>query len=275
MVFLKRLRNLSLKRLEEKPTENLSMVHAILSKAVEEVLEKLKRLEQLYYGKRRDQMDEIKKWGGYVKTVIVAAHVGVFKCAEQLEDITRNANDPSKKFKIDMFQLNKTKEIVRKVQDFMPHKFKEVSEDMKSILEYLLKYCLSFYDPKSEVAFETGKEYEEKRMEWMQTMNECLSSVTDLPRKFRKESLEVQDFSAYGKELGQKVGTYQCMFLVMFPEICENMRLACKAAKLWIEADRSYALFISYDLTDLEIKKDSFLKSMRDLQQRYASLCFG
>lgn len=281
MVFLKRGRNLSLKGLQEKPSDNLSTVHETLNAGLEETYDLIRKLESSYYGPGKKSQDrvlnDVKKWSSHVKSVVTSSHVGVLQSPDQMEDIIKNAGDPSKKFKVDQFALNKTKEVLRKVQDYVPYKLKPVSDNLKSILQYLEKYCLSFYDSKSGVDFETAKEYEEKRQEWRIVIEDNIETITSLAEKFKKSEsgLTMQDFSAYGKEIGQKGGCLQCMFLALFPEVCENIRIAMKAIKEWIEADQCYALYISYDLTDLEAKKDSFLKSMRDLQQRYASLCFG
>ena len=76
------------------------------------------------------------------------------------------------------------------------------------------------------------------------------------------------------KELGQSTNCYQTLFLLIFPDICENLRAAFRNVKEWVDADKNYVSFLSYDLADLEQKKDDFLKIVRDLQQRYSSLQF-
>ena len=209
-----------------------------------------------------------------MKSVLASAQMFELTKVRQMDEIAKKANDPKQKFKADMFLLNKAKEAVRKVQDFVPYKMNDILKDLSTILEYLDKYCLTFYDKEKALDFATAKEYEERRDTWRDTITDSIHMVKSLAEKFRHDGVTTRDFSAYGRELGQKAGCLQYMFLAMFPESCEAVRSACKAITSWIEADASYALYISYDLSDLETKRDHFLKTMRDLQQRYASLCF-
>ena len=274
MVFLKKPKPMPLSRLESKPPENISMVHTILMNAVAENMDKIKLVESDYYGKGKKAADEVTKWLPSVKAAMSVINVSVLTSATQIEDINRITGDPHRKFKIDTAHFTKTQEAYRKVIDCIPYKFKHINDDLKKLLKYLEMYCLSFYDMDSGIDFDTGKEYEKKRKDWGSRIRYAIKCVTQLVDKFKKSDLLTNEFSGPVKEIGHKTGCLQVAFLLIFPEICEQLRQAMRTVKEWVEADKSYVSFLSYDLADLEQRKDSFLKVVRDLQQRYSSLQF-
>ena len=274
MVFLKRSKALGLSRLAQKPPDNMSMVHSILLHALDENAARLKQVENEYYGKGRKAPDEINKWLPSVKAIVVASQLADVNSASQINEIVRITGDPSKRFKGDATELAKTMEVYRKVIDCVPYKFRDIEKDLKLMHKYLEMYCLSFYENDTDVEFDTARDYQTHRIEWSKTIQHAIKSIRHLVDKFKQSELQLRNFNSVSKELGQSTNCYQTLFLLIFPDICENLRAAFRNVKEWVDADKNYVSFLSYDLADLEQKKDDFLKIVRDLQQRYSSLQF-
>ena len=274
MPFFIRTRRLSIKRLENKPQESLSVVHTILSSSVKEVLANLKRVERAYYGVGRNAQDELKKWISSVKGVMQVAQISNLVSASKIEEIIKEAAHPQSKFTVDLYDMNKLKESYRKIRDNIPDKFSDILIDLRSILKYLEKYCLSFYDPECEIPLETAQHYEKNRQENEAIIRENFEVITMLPHKFKSSDLWLSDFSSFGIETARKGESTCAPFLVLFPECCERIRIICSTMMSWIKGDSNYALFISNDVKDLEKKKEAILKIVRDLQQNYHQLLF-
>ena len=274
MPFFIRTRRLDIKRLERKPQEDLSVIHVILSGAIKDTQLKLTQLERSYYGPGKTAHDELKKWAPSVKSVMKAAGVSNLVAAAKVEELVKQGLDPKCKFRVDVYDLNRVKECYTKCRGNNPVKFTDILIELKAILKYLEKYCLSFYDPASLIPLETAQHYEKKRSEWIQGIREILKTIDILPHKFKTSELWLSEFSSYGIELARQGECSSAPFLVIFPECCEIIRNTCTAMASWVNADSTYAGFISNDITDLEQKKEEDLRSMQNFQQKYHQLVF-
>ena len=175
-----------------------------------------------------------------------------------------------------MFDLNKLKEAHRKVRDNIPDKFKEMIMDIKTVLKYVEKYCLSFYnlEDENEVDYETAKEYEQKRCDLAKDIRERLGTISAMANKFKNDHFYLSDLSSFGIELSRKWDASHAPFLMIFPESCEHIRMSCAGVNSWLDEDASYDVYVANDVKDFEAKKEETLKLLRDYQQKYHQLSF-
>ena len=91
-----------------------------------------------------------------------------------ISELLKLAADPEHKFKYDMYDIAKLKEVQIKVRESIPHKFKDLIENVKNLLMYMEKYCLSFYDIEAEdqINYGTAYDYEKKRRDIMELVND-------------------------------------------------------------------------------------------------------
>jgi hypothetical protein len=276
MAFFLRTRRLDLKRLERKPQENIDVVHVILKASIRDVKDKLRRLERQFYGAGKTARDEVTKWSIVMKSILATVHMGEITNSWQVDEIIKRADDPTIHFTIDLFNLNKLKECYRKIRDTVPSKFSDIVLDCRSILKYLEKYCLSFYNPDEDLHFETAQHYEAKRREFNETIRTNIDAINIVSEKFRasKRGLRASDLNQYGVDLAWKTDCSNTAFLVLFQSCCDHIRVTLDAMTSWIDADSSYPIFIKNDVSDMEKKKEESLKHVRDLQQKFHQLGF-
>ena len=274
MAFFLRTRRLDIRRLDRKPQENLAMVHKILAASVKDVLENVKKLERGFYGQGKTAQDDIAKYMPCVLVILQASHISHLNSLVAINDIIQRSQDPKINFSVDPFELNKLKECLRKISDVIPTKFTEMVLDLKRILKYLDKYCLSFYDLEGHVYLDTGHYYEKQRRFFRSEIKKYLEKVDILYEKFRKSVLIHSEMSSYARDLARKTNCERAPFLLLFPESCECIRTACSACMSWIDADLNYATFISNDISNLELKKEEVSKVLRACQEKFHQLHF-
>ena len=274
MAFFLRTRRLDIRRLDRKPQENLGMVHKILAASVKDVLENVKKLERGFYGQGKTAQDDIHKYTPCVLVILQASHISHLNSLVAINDIITRSQDPKINFSVDPFELNKLKECLRKISDVIPARFTEMVLDLKRILKYLDKYCLSFYDTEGHVYLDTGHYYEKQRRFFRSEIKRNLDKIDILYEKFRKSVLIHSEMSSYARDLARKTDCQRAPFLLLFPESCECIRTACSACMSWIDADSNYATFISNDINDLELKKEEVSKVLRTCQEKFHQLHF-
>ena len=274
MPFFVRTRRLDIRRLEKKPQEDLSVVHAILTGSVKEVLEKLIQLERAFYAPGKNAVDEMKKWAGSVKSIMESTLLSHMTSAHVIDDVIKMAADPQAKFRLDMFDLNRLKECYRKVKDAVPDKFSDIILDIRTILKYQQKYCLTFYDPDCGIPLETAVHYTKQRQQFIDAVKNSVAAIQRTGQTFRRASIWPSDLSPYGLEVARKGDCSTATFLVLFPECCEKVRLACSTLTAWLEADASYEEYLSHDITDLDQEKTGLVRQTRECQQQYHQLLF-
>ena len=241
-----------------------------------QVLDKLRRVERAHYGLGKNAQDELRKWRVSLKNLLMASSQPAFVSSDQIETLLRKSAEPSLKFKYDMYDINKLKECYRKIIEAVPDKFSEVITELKSILKYMEKYCLSFYDMDDEnaVKYDTALDYEKKRRDIAKNVRERLKYVQGMVAKFRTDKFYLSDLSSYGLELSRKADCPHAPFLLIFPECCEHLRTCVTELDNWVEADGNYETFVKNDIADYEEKNLESLKIVREYQQKYHQLGF-
>ncbi len=272
MAFFLRTRRLDIRRMERKPQENLGVVHTILTAAVKDVLDKLKKLERGFYGLGRNATDEIRRWVPCCRAVMHAAQLPHLNSLVTINDIITKSQDPRIQFTLDAFELNKFKECLRKINEAVPVKFSELVLDSKRILKYLEKYCRSFYQIENGIFLDTAHHYEKQIRYHSGDIRHTLDKIDAMYEKFRTSVLTPAEMSPYARELAQKHDCLHFPFLLLFPESCECIRTVCSTMSSWITADENYATFISNDINDLAQKKEEVSRVLRDSQAKFHQL---
>ncbi len=272
VAFFLRTRRPDIRRLDRKPQENLGTVHKILSGAVKDSIDKVKKLERGFYGLGRHAQDEITKYMPYVLAVLQASHISHLNSLVAINDIIQRSQDPNIQFEVDPFALNKLKECLRKISDVIPAKFSELVLELRRILKYLDKYCLSFYDIEGHVFIDTGHYYERQRRFLRNEVKRHLDRIDILYEKFRKSVLIHTEMGSYARELARKTDSERAPFLLLFPESAECIKVACSACMSWIDADSHYATFIANDINNLGLKKEEVSKVLRTCQEKFHQL---
>ena len=272
MPFLFRTREQDIANLEARPLSSLSEIHKVLANATKDVLRMLKKLEKSYYGSSRTAFEEVKTWSKSYNDVMERCDIPEINSVPDIEDILRRSSDPQWKFKVDLFDINRIRENLNKLRDYLPSKFKDIIELLQRIKLYLEKYCLSFYREDSDYYVETASEYEKSRVRLKDALAKDIQSLTDLPEKFMKEKIYPDDFTYATKEIARKGECTNCMFLVIFTENCETVRRICAGVESWILTDGNYASYIQNDIETLEKQRSGLVRAVRELQHRFHQL---
>ena len=274
MPYFLRTRRLDLQSLDTNPPENLALVHAILLGAVQGVQDKLKRTERNFYRPSKNALSELKKWAQHLNCVLQDARRPQLCASWQIDDVTGRGMDPSRKVDVRVFDINKLRESQRKVLDAVPNRFTDIILGLRRILKYLEKYALSFYDLASDVFLETAHNYERQRKDYICEIRKNVDSVLVLFEKFKGDGLSLSDMTFSSRELARKADCVNAPFLLLFPEICENLYNACSLIITWIAADANYSTFLANDITDLEQQMGDLSKALRDFQHKFHQLNF-
>ncbi len=272
MAFFLRTRRLDIRRLDRKPQESLGMVHKILAAAVKDAIDKIKKLERGFYGLGRNAYDDIARYRPCVLAILQASHISHLNSLVAINDIIQRSQDPNINFEVDPFDLEKLTEYLRKINDVFPAKISELVLDIKRVLKYLDKYCLSYYDIEGHVYLDTGHYYEKQRRFLRNEIKRHLDRVEIMYEKFRKSVLIHSEMSSYARDLARRTDCERAPFLLLFPEAAEGIRTACSACMSWIDADAHYAMFVSNDINHLAQKKEEVSRLLRTCQEKFHQL---
>ena len=264
-----RTRRLDIDRLERKPQENMSVVYTILRTGIGHTEDKLRRVERLYYGASKDAATDARKWITPVKSVMNDVHLTRFTLVWHIEKVIQLSDHLRGNFDADPYNINKLRELMKKVQHFVPDAFSDITDDLRRIVKYLDKYCVSFYSLDGDVVFPTAEHYEKERRQFRATIKRSIANIAALPHKFQTTGLSDTDLSSYGEELCRKADCADAPFIVMFAEVCENVRTACGAVRSWIDADVSYSEFVGNDIGQMERDIDAALAPLRKLEDQF------
>lgn len=267
--FFLRTQRLDIRRLERKPQESLSVIYAIMRASASEAEDKLRRVERLYYGASKNALNDARKWATPVKSVMNGVHLSRFTLAWHIEKIIQLSDHLRDNFDVDRYNVNKLRELTKKIQHFLPDAFSEIVDDLRRIVKYLDKYCLSFYNLENEVVYGTAKDYEKERHRLFATIKKSVDKVTALPHKFQTTGFGETEVSSYGEELCRKADCADAPFIVMFAEVCEIVRTACSAVNSWIDADANYGEFVGNDIRQMETDIDHSGEPLRKLEDQF------
>ena len=247
----------------------MSVVYTILRASVRDAEVKLRRVERLYYGGSKNAVDDARKWACPVKSVMNGAHLSQLVLAWHIEKIIQLSDSLRSNFDVDRSSVNKLRELANKIEHFVPDAFSEITVDLRRIVKYLDKYCLSFYSLDNEIVYGTAEHYQKERCRFRSTIRNNIDRVTTLPHKLRTTGFGAGELSTYGEELSRKADCTHAPFIVLFAEVCDAVRTACHAITSWIDADANYGEFVGNDIRQMETDNDDSLVTVRKLEDQF------
>ena len=185
MPFFLRTRRLDIKRLERKPQKSLSVVHAVLSAALRDILTKLGHIEVSFYGAdSADPIRTVRGWAVCVKAVMADVRLAALTSSRQIDEIVKRTTEAPDLFKVDVYHLNGLKEVNRKVTGAVPDAFADVLVETRTVLKYLDKYCLSFYDVDGDIVYNTADHYDRERTRYADTIRANVDNVARMAQRY-------------------------------------------------------------------------------------------
>lgn len=265
------LENLTLER-----PQNLQSFYEAVEDALKKIENHLRYVELEYYGVERSPDEEIKAWLPALTTVMGHAKTGILVSKQQLKDVfdlyDRSIGDPTMIVKLDKEAVQTTLEVISKVELYIRHKFENIINGILLVTSYMKKYCLSFSGISGDVYLETATNYEKQRRELADAIQINLDDIPVMMDKFENDGIRLTELGSVPRRIAERLECGHVPFLVMFAGACENIRNACIGVRKWIQADDGYSTFIQFDITDLEKKKETDSKLLRDLQVKVSHL---
>lgn len=278
MSHTNRSRKMDLKLLETEPQKSLDTVHSILTDSIQDLESRLRQLQSSFYGRGREAVDELSRWAGLLKRVVNGAKVPGLFSADQMEEISWKQAEGRGAFANDLLTMHQMMECCHKTMEAVPGaQLNELLAEARRLLGYLEKYCVSFYDPDRDPLIETAAAYEKQRRRYIHLINDLIARIYLLAEKFKAsggEGLRMSDLSGYSVELARRTDAVHAPFLLLFPEACENVRLALSTMRSWVEDDRNFAAFLENDAKELDARRTELKKQVRTLSQSYHQLGF-
>ncbi|XP_074652891.1 uncharacterized protein LOC141907209 [Tubulanus polymorphus] len=165
--------------------------------------------------------------------------------------------------------LEKLKEVTKKVKHFVPNKFEECLSIIDKVMMFLQKFCLSFYDMANDPDYETGQHYSLSMIHWKESMKQKLDSVRRLAMKFAVDSVFPMHLCAAAQKIVTKTESERFAFLSLFTHVSETIREVCDTLKDWIKMEENYPEFLAHDIKDLEKQKTALSRKTRDAQEAH------
>ena len=261
-----------LKRLEASPPRSLKDLRNIISSELRSVSKKLARLERAYYGVGKSLQEEVDRYNMPLKVVMRMLSIPNFSSARAIEDAIKFGMDP-KRYKGDPNNITMLKDVLSKMQLYVPDKFTEMSDYCLKVLSTLEKYFMSFYD-ESDGYLETSAHYQQQIHKWKTTIRSNLEKVKKLQKDFKENMIHYTMFTPPVVAFCKKNECEQIPFLLMFADACTNIRASMAVMTSWLQADENYPVFLRNDIDDMERRKEEKVKAMRDAKSRYHSLIY-
>ncbi|KAL3831684.1 hypothetical protein ACJMK2_023407 [Sinanodonta woodiana] len=231
---------------------------------------RLDLLRQSYFGNEGDVEKEIRQWIPVFTTVMKEAKISIISSKRQLQHmfdiLDKLKGDPTFVTDIDRQSLLTVVQYLERCNKYIRFEFADVVNEVKRLLDYVHRYCLSFSGIEGDKYLETAVSYERQRKDLERAITFSLNSVVDLADSFDKNSLSSQHFGLTIKKLAEKADCMHIPVLFMVPQAFENVKNACEGIRQWLIADEDYDDYIQFDIIDLEEKKDHLLKHCRESQ---------
>ncbi|XP_064648029.1 uncharacterized protein LOC135500466 [Lineus longissimus] len=262
----------TLEHLERERPKSLAAVRQALHQATDAVEFELDQVERIFYGNAHPEK-EIRKWVPVIFNVMKTTDMTEIKLMLQFSQMLEKAKEPSRKFQLEPNSIEILNECITKIRTSTPDMFYNVMAAIQRIHTYLHKYCLSFCSLKrNDPYLETAQHYELNRRELSETISTMTAGVVELMTNFKTTGLDMASFSLNTKEMARRCDCATIPFVLLFPESCEKIRVACKAIRRWLEADEQYPSFIKNDVNDLEKKQTFHSRLVRESQEKIFQL---
>lgn len=253
----------------ERP-QSLPIFRDCVTKGLIAIERRIELLQQSYYGPDLDIEQEIKKWLMPLAKVLKENRISYFLCKSQLDDAVlkfrKSEGDPTMVIDFDKESLAIVIDIVDRVLQYLKTGFADLIKDLKMVTEYMWKYCLSFSDAEGDLYMDTAVNYERQRKEFSNAVHFNLDDIINMAEQFETKGMRVQELGFVARDLAERCKATHAPFLVIIPQAFENLKNAVVGLRKWIAADEGYADFITYDVAELESKRDAQEKVIRDFQ---------
>ena len=260
-----------LKALEEAPPKSLPKVYKLIRLSLQRITNHLDYIEDTFYG-GKTAFQELAKWSDHIRTAMEALAINQLNCVEDFELTMRQRSETM--VHENVFEINKLWNCYFKVREYIPSRFKEITNQLTLIHQLMIKYCVSFYDGESDVYLETASHYERARNEWKVAIEEFLKRLVVIPDKFEHDMVFPNDMSKYGTDLLKKGRLSKALFIGLVPELCWNARKCCFSIEEWLKLDSTYTTYIVNDIKNLEDARAVMLAKVRDMQDKYHQMKF-
>ncbi|KAK3579525.1 hypothetical protein CHS0354_028357 [Potamilus streckersoni] len=262
-----------LESLDKRSPSSLRQVRCLLASEIKTVKKKLTRLERAYYGVGKNLDYEVEKYVMPIKGAMRGIMCSVLSSAKSIEGVLKSAMDPEK-YKGDPDDVILLKEVYQKVQNFVPVKFTDIVKTCYKMIQFLEKYCISFYDPERDGNLETAMHYEEQIKLWTKTVKESLEKIETLGQQFKKGEIHYHMLSTPVASYCQRQECESVPFLLLFADACTSVRTALSVMSSWMKSDENYASYLENDIKDYERQRLEQMKLMREAREKYHSAIF-
>ncbi|KAL3876184.1 hypothetical protein ACJMK2_034055 [Sinanodonta woodiana] len=262
-----------LESLEKRSPSSLRQVRSLLASEIKTVKKKLTRLERAYYGVGKNLDYEVEKYLMPIKGAMRGVMCSMLSSAKSIEGVLKSAMDPDK-YKGDPDDIVLLKEVYQKVQNYVPVKFTEIVKICYKMMQFLEKYCISFYDPERDGKLETAMHYEEQIKLWTKSVKESLEKIETLGQQFKKGEINYHVFSTPVASYCQRQECESVPFLLLFADACTSVRTALSIMLSWIKSDENYASYLENDIKDYERQRLKQMKLMREAREKYHSAIY-
>lgn len=258
----------------ERP-QSLQSFYDVMTEAIQEVELRLHLTEKGFYGEYGTPEREIKHWLPAINTVLKATRVPTVQSMAQLEQINFHVKELGQAKAVDECLMDQVYQSVNKTLGCIKTEFGPLTNEVQRLADFVSKYCLSFADSTKDPYMETVIAYQRQINDFKETVRKYLENIQTMVSMFHADGLQFVHFrDSDVAGIGYKAECTHAAYLLIFPEACENIRLALKALLKWVEEDKTYAGFVRVDMSDLEKQKIGRAKHLRDVQQRSFQLDF-
>jgi len=247
----------------ERP-QSLSSVYTVVREVVAAVEERLRNLETSFYGPGGDAASEVRQWVVPLQLILGPPRLPGLVSKQQLEEIYDRHIDLADALEVDSASLAQIQQLVKKNISALREGFKESSQTVLQLLEFMSRYCLSFSTPTGDPYLETATNYERQRADLEKAIKLNIQNIGLMADKFDRDSLQIDHFDLTMKEMADKFRLDRSPIALAFPAACQNMRNACQGLLLWVTSDQYYAEYLTYDIKELEKKKEIQTKVSRE-----------
>lgn len=244
--------------LETERPQSQDTVRHILLNAVGEVEKKLATIDQTFRGRAKTYSDCIRKYVPPILAMMKLNEINVIFNKAQVDRILNYICPPDTHIGSRMLR-----DIYEKTLQYVPDCFQEIFKDLKRILFFLDKYCLSFSTTEQKKYMDTAFHYEQKRQELINLININIEDVGKNFERFCNDGLDLKCFGIQVNDIARACECDTVLFLLMFPQACVNIENACKGIRMWIQTDEEYADYIKDDIETIEKKIESHTRAVR------------
>ncbi|CAL8103970.1 unnamed protein product [Calicophoron daubneyi] len=200
--------------------------------------------------------------------------------------------------------LDKVKKVKSRIERFMLQRLGPVLEDFTFTVQFVEKYCQSFWNTNNDLAvyipkllkacenpqdkldtnngctavnevrhrmaketnsLQTLNSYEQYRLEKAKEIREYIAQVRQSALDFLHDGIRDGEIAHNTRQLGAKTKSMAAPFLLLVPNTLEKLRLVCELILNWLEMDKAYGPQIDEDLAHLQRIRNQYVRFQREV----------